>query len=186
MDRRGRVQRARHGDGVRRRLHRDVLGDAGDGAGLADDLCATRRRRVRRADREDPDRAGRYRSRNGLRQRRLALAVRRRLGGARRGEGDGRQGEVAGRAGARGGGQRHRVWRRRVPHRAAPIGTSDCSSSRRSSPSAASFSTRPARSTTRPGRTAATSARSRSIPTPARSRSKATGRSTTSAASSIR
>ena len=71
-------------DVARRRHHRDLLGDAGDGPGHRDQLCAARGRRVRRADREDPHRAGRHRPRQRLRQRRLALAVHRRLGGARR------------------------------------------------------------------------------------------------------
>ena len=174
MDRRGRVHRARHRDRHRRRLHRDVLGHAGHGAGIADDVRATRRRRVRRADREDPHRAGRYGSRHGLRQRGLALAVRRRFGGLCRGEGDGRQGEGPGGEGARGGGGRHRVRERRISRSPAPIGASVCSSWRRSSPIAASCSTRPARSPAQPGPTAATSARWRSIPTPARSTIEAT------------
>ena len=52
MDRRQRVrgegQRRRHA----RRHHRDLLGDAGDGAGHRDQLRAARGRRLRRADRE--------------------------------------------------------------------------------------------------------------------------------------
>ena len=54
---RGEGQRRRHA----RRLHRDLLGDAGDGPGHRDQLRAARGRRVRRADREDPHRPGRHR-----------------------------------------------------------------------------------------------------------------------------
>ena len=60
------------------------LGDAGDGPGHRDELCAARRRRIRRADRKHPRAAGRHRSRQRLRQRRLALAVHRRRRGERR------------------------------------------------------------------------------------------------------
>ena len=112
MDRRQRVrgegQRRRHA----RRLHRDLLGDAGDGAGHRDELRAARGRRVRRADREDPHRPGRHRARQRLRQRRIALALHRRLGGARRVRAHGRARQGARRRGARGGGGRHRVPRR--------------------------------------------------------------------------
>ena len=84
MDRRQRVRGDGDVDVTGRRHHRDLLGDAGDGPGHRDQLRAARGRRVRRADREDPHRAGRHRPRQRLRQRRLALAVHRRLGGARR------------------------------------------------------------------------------------------------------
>jgi hypothetical protein len=71
MDRGRYIRGTRDGHG--RRLNerpgrdRDFLGDAGDGTGTRDDLCAARRRRVRRADRFDPHRAGRHRPRHRLR-----------------------------------------------------------------------------------------------------------------------
>ena len=106
------------GDGHDRcRRRRDRLGDAGDGAGTRDDLRAARRRRVRRAHREDPDRAGRHRSRARIRQRRFALALRRRLRRARRGRADRRRGTPARGGGARSRGRRHRVLGRRVRRR---------------------------------------------------------------------
>ena len=48
-------------DVTRRRHHRDLLGDAGDGPGHRDQLRAARGRRLRRADRQDPHRPGRHR-----------------------------------------------------------------------------------------------------------------------------
>ena len=50
----------------RRRRDRDFLGAAGDGAGTCDDVRAARRRCVRRADRQDQDRARRHRPRTGF------------------------------------------------------------------------------------------------------------------------
>ena len=117
MDRRQRLrgegQRRRHA----RRHHRDLLGDAGDGPGHRDQLRAARGRRLRRADRQDPHRPGRHRSRQRLRQRRLALALHRRLGGARRFRADDRAREDARRRGARGVGRRHRIPRRALRRR---------------------------------------------------------------------
>ena len=117
MDRRQRVRGARRRRRLGRRLHRDLLGDPGDGAGHRDQLCAARGRRVRRADREDPHPAGRHRPRPGLRQRRLALALHRRQFGPRRGREDRHAGEGPGGRGARGGAGRHRIPRRPAPGR---------------------------------------------------------------------
>ena len=61
------------------------------GQGIADQLRAARGRRVRRADREGAHRPGRHRSRQRLRQRRLALALHRRLGGEGRRRADHRR-----------------------------------------------------------------------------------------------
>ena len=171
----------------RRWRDRDLLGDAGDGSGSADHVRATGRRRVRRADRPDPDRAGRHRSRHGLRQRRIALALRRRLGGARRGGAHRRQ--------------RRRIWpprrwrpragdidyrRWRLHHRRHRSSHRPVRPRAPAAADSASCSIRPARSPMRHGPTAATSAKSRSTRRPGDSLVAATGRSTTSGASSIR
>ena len=176
----------RHGDGERRRRDRDLLGDAGDGAGPRDDVRAARRRRVRRADREDPHRA----TATPIAAPDSAAPARARCSSAGRRSTSRRSAPSTRRRTSR-----RRSSKRRRPTSStatacsaspAPIARSACSSSRDKQPDGASCSTRPARSPMRRGRTAATSAKSRSIRTPARSRSTATGRSTTSAASSIR
>ena len=105
----------------RRRHCRDLLGDAGDGPGHRHQLCPARGRRFRRADREDPHRPGRHRSRQRLRQRRLALALHRRLGGAGRFRADHRARANARRRGARGLGGGHRIPRRLGSRSSAPI-----------------------------------------------------------------
>ena len=187
MDRR---QRAR-GEGQRRRHarrhHRDLLGDAGDGAGHRDQLRAARGRRLRRADRAHPRRAGRHRPRQRLRQRRLALAVHRRLGGARR------VASAPSSTRRRSPARRSRRPPADIEYRAgrfAVVGTDlgiDLFELAGKQPEARIH----VDATTTAGgaelaERAATSARSRSTPTPATSRSSPTRRSTTSAASSAR
>ncbi len=176
MDGRRRVRGGGHRHRGWRWRHRNRLGDAGDGAGPRDDVRAARGRRLRRADRKDPHRAGRHGPRDGVRQRGFALAVRRRLGGEGRGGADGREGAGPRCAGARGGGRRPRVCGRRVRASPAPTGASIFSSLRGDNRDDASDSSRRAPSPTRRGRTPATSARSRSTPTPEPSRSPGTGR----------
>ena len=125
------VTRRRHA----RRLHRDLLGDAGDGPGHRDQLRAARGRRLRRADRQDPHRAGRHRPRQRLRQRRLALALHRRLGGAASASErtiDHAQG--ARRRGARGAARPTSSTAPGASPSSAPTSASTCSSSPASSP----------------------------------------------------
>ena len=90
------------------------------------------------------------------------------------------------RRGAGGGGRRYRISRRGFRHRR--YRSPDRPVRARAPPAASSASCSIPRAASRgpTGPTAATSAKSRSIPRPARSRSLPTGRATTSAASSIR
>ena len=163
---------------VGRRLHRDLLGDAGDGAGPRHDLRAARGRRVRRADRKDPHRAGRHRPRHRLRQRRLALAVRRRLGGEGRLRAHGRRRRRnSPREALEAAAERHRVCATACSTIAGTdrrIGLFDLARRQPGRRDRPRFDERGRR--TRRGRTPATSARSRSTRTPAPSRSPGTGR----------
>ena len=172
MDRRRRLQRARDRDGERRRRHRDVLGDAGRWG-----------RAARRRTRSSPSTCSACRSTRSASCRATPIAA------TGFGSAGSRSLFVGGSAvhvaasdtvdkaktlaaqRARSGGERHRVRATASSASPAPTGASACSSSRASSRSGASCWTRRARSTTRRGRTAATSARSRSIPRPARSTS---------------
>ena len=164
-----------------------VLGDAGDGPGSRDDVCAARRRRVRRADRQDPHRSRRHRSRHGLRQRGIALAVRRRIGGARRGDAHGRESaRRSPRTELEAAGSDIEYARGRVPHRRHRSSHRPVRAGGTASRSAGSSSNRPAgRRTDVAQRLPHLRSRDRSGHGKRRDR-RATGRSTTSAASSIR
>ena len=134
------------------------------GQGLATTYRPARGRRVRRADREDQDRPGRYRPGDGIRQRGVAFAFRRRIGGAGGGTANGAEGTGSRRRGPRSGSDRHRIlgWRlRRCRHR-----SSDRSLRSRATAAGATDPAgfRAVQSPGRRGRTAATSAKSRSTP----------------------
>ncbi|MEI9986225.1 MAG: molybdopterin cofactor-binding domain-containing protein [Aliidongia sp.] len=103
--------------GLGRRRDRDLCRDHADGPGHRHVLRSARGRRVRRADRPDPHRHGRHRSRPGFRQRRLALALHRRLSHPPRlGRGRIERPDTR-RRGARSGRGGYRLSGRRVPHR---------------------------------------------------------------------
>ena len=80
MDGRQCFRGARHRLGLWRWRDRSLRVDHADGTGHCHLLRPARRRCLRRANREDPHRSGRHRSRLRVRQRGLALSVHRRLG----------------------------------------------------------------------------------------------------------
>ena len=187
MDRRQRLRGARHGHRRRRRRDRDLLRDAGDGAGPRDDLRAARRRRLRRAASRRsassratptaaPASAAPARARCSSAARRCTSPPSATVAKAQ---------ELAAEAlEAAAGDIEYRDGVFRIAGTDRAIGLFELA--RKQPRARASCSIRRARSPARPGPTAATSAKSRSIRKPAQSRSPRTGRSTTSAASSTR
>ena len=170
------------GDGTDRDLHRG----AADGTEPRDDVHAARRRRLRRGRRSDQRALRRHRSRrpaSGAPARARCSSSDRRC--ASQPSARWRKRTTSPR-GARSGGGRHRIPRRRLQHRGhRPAHRSVRARVAAGRPAHRAQLAR-APSTRRAGPTAATSAKSKSIPIPAPCSSTATGRSTTSGASSIR